>query len=520
MTATTNREVVLLYRRESQPDTALVEFLDRQLGQNGFSVFIDRHLTLGMDWAREIETRIRSADAIIPLLSADSIYSEMLGFEIESAHEAAQLQQGKPRLLPIRVNYTGPLPEPLSSILDPIQYFLWEGEQDDLGLFTELKEALRHLPEGGSDNAASSTEGRESTARFALLSAPQAAPAQARPPALEAIGGAVPLDSEFYVTRPADGELLSAISKRDSVVLIKGARQMGKTSLLARGLQYAREQAIPAVSTDLQKFNSADFKTVACLYLTMAESIADQLKLASDPADTWDQRRGPNANFERFLRREVLARLDTPLVWGLDEVDRLFVTPFGSEVFGLLRSWHNERALDPTCPWSRLTIAIAYATEAHLFITDMNQSPFNVGTRLLLEDFTPMQVAELNRRYHDPLKSQDELNRFCRLVGGHPYLVRRGLHELATRKLSFTAFEDQAARDEFFYGDHLRRMLVLLARDPELSAVMRGVLNGQPCPTPESFERLRSAGLVTGHFPQEARPRCRLYTMYLRRHLN
>ena len=517
MTATKQREVVLLYKRDSQPDTTLVEMLESHLAQEGYSVFIDRHLTLGMDWAREIEERIRSAEAIIPLLSADSIYSEMLAFEIETAHEAAQLQQGRPRLLPVRVNYTGPLPEPLASILDPIQYFLWEGDQDTLGLITELKEALKHLPE---TEAAPEAKAEERPAAPPPAARPAVTPEPGqRPPALEAIGGAVPLDSEFYVTRPADAELMAAISKRDSIVLIKGARQMGKTSMLARGLQYAREQTTPAVSTDLQKFNAENFKTADRLYLTMAESIADQLKLEAEPAATWDQRRGPNANFERFLRKEILGRLDTPLVWGLDEVDRLFATPFGSEVFGLLRSWHNERALDPTGPWSRLTVAIAYATEAHLFITDLNQSPFNVGTRLALEDFTPVQVADLNRRYHSPIKSQDELNRFYRLVGGHPYLVRRGLHELTTRKMSFDAFEDQAPRDEFFYGDHLRRMLVLLARDAALGRVMRGVLDGQPCPTPESFERLRSAGLVSGHYPQEARPRCRLYTMYLRRHL-
>lgn len=516
MTASKKREVVLLYKRESQPDTTLVEILESQLEQDGYSTFIDRHLTLGMDWAREIEARIRSADAIIPLLSPDSIYSEMLAFEIETAQEAAQLQQGQPRLLPVRLNYTGPLPEPLASILDPIQYFLWEGDQDNLGLITELKEGLKHLPEPQTPPQPKAAEAGPAPKPAESAAA---VPGHPRPPALEAIGGAVPLDSEFYVTRPADGELLAAISKRDSIVLIKGARQMGKTSMLARGLQYAREQKIPAVSTDLQKFNAENFKTVHRLYLTMAESIADQLNLEAEPAVSWDERRGPNANFERFLRKEVLSRLNSPLVWGLDEVDRLFVTPFGNEVFGLIRSWHNERALDPTGPWSRLTIAIAYATEAHLFITDINQSPFNVGTRLVLEDFTPLQVADLNRRYNSPIKSQDELNRFNRLVGGHPYLVRRGLHELATRKIPFGAFEDQAARDEFFYGDHLRRMLVLLARDPELSRIMRGVLDGQPCPTPESFERLRSAGLVTGHFPQEARPRCRLYTMYLRRHL-
>jgi hypothetical protein len=70
----------------------------------------------------------------------------------------------------------------------------------------------------------------------------------------------------------------------------------------------------------------------------------------------------------------VLGRIDGPVVWGLDEVDRLFSCEFGSEVFGLFRSWHNRRSLDPAGPWSRLTLALAYATEAYLFITDLNQS--------------------------------------------------------------------------------------------------------------------------------------------------
>jgi hypothetical protein len=64
----------------------------------------------------------------------------------------------------------------------------------------------------------------------------------------------------------------------------------------------------------------------------------------------------------------------------------LFSHKYASDIFSLFRSWHNLRALDPYGPWCRLTIAIAYATEAHLFISDLNQSPFNVGTRLTLED--------------------------------------------------------------------------------------------------------------------------------------
>jgi hypothetical protein len=487
---------------------------EAQLTQNGYSVFIDRHLTMGVDWAREIEEQIRSADVVIPLLSSDAIHSEMLGFEIETANETAQMNQGKPRLLPVRVNYTGPLPEPLSSILDHIQYYLWEGEQDNLGLVTELLDALKR-----TTVSETAETGKPGVTNAGVASRSVAAPGIVRPPALEVIGGAVPLDSEYYVPRPVDTELRSAMANHDSIILIKGARQMGKTSLLARGLQHARQQGDRAVSTDFQKFNAVNFTSVHRFYQTLAESLVEQLELDVSPVSFWDERRGPNANLERFLRREVLAKINTPLVWGLDEVDRLFGMPFSSEFFGLMRSWHNERALDPYGPWAKLSMAIAYATEAHLFITDMNQSPFNVGTRLSLDDFTPLHVADLNRRYHNPIKSQDDVNRFARLVGGHPYLVRRGLHELAGHKMSFDTFEEQAPRDEGIYGDHLRRILVLLVRDSALTDVMRGILAGQPCHSSDIFYRLRSAGIVTGHAPEDARPRCRLYTMYLRRHL-
>jgi hypothetical protein len=232
------------------------------------------------------------------------------------------------------------------------------------------------------------------------------------------------------------------------------------------------------------------------------------------------------------MRREVLARVETRLVWGVDEVDRLFSCRFASEVFGIFRSWHNERALDPAGPWSRLTLAMAYATEAHLFITDLNQSPFNVGTRLILEDFSLDQVADLNGRYathsasgEPPLRDAKELARYYRLVGGHPYLVRRGLHEMVTRDLGgprqrpIDAFELQADREEGILGDHLRRMLTALTRDPGLCEALRALLRGQPCPADGSFFRLRSAGVLSGEAADDARFRCEVYARYLRRHL-
>jgi hypothetical protein len=152
-------------------------------------------------------------------------------------------------------------------------------------------------------------------------------------------------------------------------------------------------------------------------------------------------------------------------------------------------------------------------------IENLNQSPFNVGEVLELSDFTSAQVADLNRRYDSPLRTECELAHFYRLVGGHPYLVRRGLHEMVSHGTPFALLHDRAARDEWIFGEHLRRMMVLLSRDPELSRCAGTALEGKPCPSDEAFYRLRSAGVLAGGSAQEARPRCCLYAAYLQRRL-
>lgn len=337
--------------------------------------------------------------------------------------------------------------------------------------------------------------------------------------ALEPVGGAVPLSSKFYIARLTDAEFQSALARRDSIVLVKGARQVGKTSLLARGLQYARETGAKVVLTDFQSLNAESLESIENLFLTLAGLMADQLELDVFPDEVWHAKLSPSINFERYLRREVLTKLSAPVVWGIDEVDQLFTCSFGSEVFGLFRSWHNKRALDPQGPWHRLTLAIAYATEAHLFITNLNQSPFNVGTRLQLEDFTTEQVGELNRRYDTPLRDTAEVTRFYKLVGGHPYLVRRGLYEMAAHGMALATLEGQAELEEGPYSDHLHRLRLSLLQDAALSDDVRAILRGQATPSADSFYRLRSAGLMVGETPQEIRPRCQLYATYLEKHL-
>ncbi len=484
--------IVILYSRGTYPDEELLHDLESRLAEEGWNVFVDRHLSVGVEWAAEVEERITGSDVLIALVSPQSIQSETLSLEVQIAAEVSR-RQGRPRLVPIYVDFDGALPPVLSPLIAATPPLAWKGPESTEELLRTLTAALRE-----GTGAPSSTASRK----------------------LEPVGGAVPLDSAFYVERDTDEAFRAAIARRDSIVLVKGARQMGKTSLLARGLQQARQAGARVILTDFQKLNEDDFDSPETLLIALGEWIADQLDLDVLPGDVWAPNHAPSVNFDLYLRREVLPELPGTVVWGMDEVDRLFGRPYSSEFFSLLRSWHYERSLDPTGPWNRFTLAIAYATEAHLFISDIHQSPFNVGTRLTLQDFTLEQVQDLNERYGSPLGSTRDLERYYRLVNGHPYLVRRGLHEMVVRELSVEQFEQQAGReDNGIFSDHLGRMLLLLGRDPEMCDAVREVLQGRPCPTLQTFYRLRSAGVIVGDLPREARLRCQLYRDYLSRHL-
>lgn len=483
-------QVALLYKRGAKPDEQVLQMLESRLAAAGFRVFIDRHITVGVAWASEIEKQLRSSLAVIPLISASSIGSEMLEYEVEMAHRMAGAQGGKPRLLPVRVAFSGALPahSALAAILDPLQYTLWQDERD-------------------SDRVAE--------AILAALREPHVA--VAAPDRLETAGGAVALDSPFYIERPADRDLQTTIAAGGTTILIKGARQMGKTSLLARGLQQARTTGANAVLLDLQGLTTAQLSTLDSFLFSLAAAMAVQLDIDPPSRSAWNPDFGSNMNLEIFLRRRALAERGGALILGLDEVDRLFATRYYAEVFGLFRSWHNLRSLDPSGPWSRLTLAMAYSTEAHLFITDPNQSPFNVGTRLELHDFTPAQAAELNQRYGRPLRD-DEVARLYRLVSGQPFLTRRSLDELASHALDLDTLVARADRQDGPFGDHLRRLLAALAAFPELMESTRLLLQGGQ-PAPDVFYRLRSLGLVTGDAYNVAHIRCSVYATFLARYL-
>ena len=144
-----------------------------------------------------------------------------------------------------------------------------------------------------------------------------------------------------------------------------------------------------------------------------------------------------------------------------------------------------------------MTLLITYATEAHLFITDLNQSPFNIGVRLELDDFTPAQMAELNERYGSPLASEEDVLQLHELTGGHPHLARRAYDWLVTSRGSIEDLDEAAADEDGPFADHLRRLLLLVVSQDKATLEEVGrMIKGQEPGDARIMYKLAAGGLL------------------------
>ncbi|HKY53371.1 MAG TPA: AAA-like domain-containing protein, partial [Anaerolineales bacterium] len=218
-----------------------------------------------------------------------------------------------------------------------------------------------------------------------------------------------------------------------------------------------------------------------------------------------------------YLLRHLLKEIGTvPILLAMDEVERMFASPFRSDFFSMLRSWHNNRARGGD--WVRLNLSLVTSTEPYQFIADLNQSPFNVGQVIELVDFTLGQISDLNHRHHDPL-TEDQLRQLYDLLCGHPYLTRRALYLLASKRTPFAELIANACEDDGPFGDHLRNHLFRMSNQEKLKAGLVQVIKNQRCSDEHIFFQLRGAGLAK-RVGNDVIPRNPLYADYFKKRLN
>lgn len=513
------QRVFISYKRNARPDEAIAMYLARFLSDQGKQVFIDQKLKVGMDWINEIHDQIAQSDFLVVLLSPESMKSDMVLEEVRFA-DLQWRDTGRPRILPIRLSYEGPLPYPLDEYLRPLQYALWLSEADTPFVARRILNAIegtetlhRH------SDALSSTTVWQTISKSTAAGQPIAEPVSNFDPRLilEVPGGLVDLESPFYIERRADVRFKRELDMAGTVITIRAPRQMGKTSLLMRGIEYARQQGSPILFFDFQMIDPTYLQTLDFFLHYMALSVAIALKIKPENVDSvWQIPLSPKERLTRFLEDYVLQPLTRPIILAIDEADRLFEATFRQEFFSLIRAWFTKmRGFNPL--WKRLNVALVISTQPYLLIDDINQSPFNVGLKIDLEDFTLEQVQDLNQRHGMPL-NEPELLDMMTLLGGHPYLVRQALYTLVDEGITWVEMARVATTEAGPFSSHLRQYIWRLWDNPQLVEAIKNILlNKQPYADQITLTRLNAAGLIRQDESGRYRCRCQLYDTYFRR---
>ncbi|MCP4424626.1 MAG: toll/interleukin-1 receptor domain-containing protein [Chloroflexi bacterium] len=498
------------YNSRAEQDSALAAYLHEFLAEQGHHTFIDKGMRAGTNWLDELDWQIKTADFLLVILSKDSGDSEMVQQEVQRAYDYRK-QRGYPQILPVRLAYEGMLPYSIDAYVNSTQYTVWESEADNVGLGEEILAAidgrLPHRPSIQIDTTQAeiilSEDG--SAVSDSTVSAPLS---EFDPRELVVPGGAVTWRDKLYVKRDSDVQLENEISKWGATITIRAPRQTGKTSLLMRGIRHASQNKAQVVFFDFQGLGKEQLASSDIFLHELASSICHELRLdTADLEKVWSRSLGAQNKLTYFLEDHILPAFDVPIVLAIDEADSLLQSEFHKDFFGLLRSWHNRRARYEA--WEKLNIVLVISTEPYLLIDDLDQSPFNVGLRLDLADFTEAQVHDLNRRHGSPVPTR-HIPDLMKLLNGHPYLTRKFFYALLTEKRNLM---DVVASDDGPFGDHLRRLHWALHDQPELRAALKQIIRNGRCHNQTALHRLLRAGLVKGSGDAYA-CRCNLYQYY------
>ncbi len=545
------RRFFICYKSYTQPDHQLANYLFAFFKKLGHEVAIDPSWAHGQAHPVELSQSLESSDFLLVLLSEQSVDSEMMRAEIKKANQYYQ-RQGKPESLLVRINYEGLLPYSIETFLEPKATFIWQNETDHERIGYEILSLVEgnDLPTKAipvqpkpqtakpeaprpkrtiTDEIIVSEDGRrvhneqtlfppmpEFDPRFLEIRAILVDKDE-----LFAPGGAVKLQDRLYVERQGDQQLTFQLQRKmGTTTTIRAPRQMGKSSLLVRGVHQALQKGAKVAYVDLQGTDYDYLKSLNNFLHHLATLIFRKLHLdVADVEKFWRPSLGAKDNLTYLLEDYVLSP-HTPIVLALDEVDLLLQNGqnFHTEFFALLRSWHNNRASDfEGKGWDKFYIVMAISTEPYLLIQDVHQSPFNVGETITLTDFDPTQTFALNWKHGKAVKST-ELGEFMELLSGHPYLTRKALYTMVTQELSWPDFLKIVDTDLSPFGDHLRHHWLLVNDKPGLPDALREVISAERCSNEIAAIRLVKAGLIK-KVGKQYLCRCGLYRNYFKEKL-
>ena len=242
-------------------------------------------------------------------------------------------------------------------------------------------------------------------------------------------GGAVQAGGGIYLERDADRDLLRHCLAGDFTYILT-SRQMGKSSLMYRAAEQLAQQGVVPTIIDLTELGAQT--TADQWYKGFLLRVQEQLDLRESASAWWDahQEYAFAQRLIRYLREVALVERPERLVLFVDEIDTTLRLDFTDDFFAAIRFLYQNRALDAEL--ERISFVLIGVATPNDLIKDAARTPFNIGRRIELTDFTTQEAAVLAGHLAVPPDTAGAfIDAILRWTSGHPYLTMRALRSLA-----------------------------------------------------------------------------------------
>lgn len=250
-----------------------------------------------------------------------------------------------------------------------------------------------------------------------------------RAPGFFVSGGTVPVDSPSYVQRAADAALFESL-QAGKFCYVLNSRQMGKSSLCVRTMARLGVAGTKTAFVDLTKIGGRNV-TPDQWYAGLIVEVGRALGLRQEMLRAWqaDRDLSPMQRFFSSLRDVALERIAEPVAIFVDEIDSVRSLSFSAtEFFAGIRECYNRRVHDAV--YKRLTFCLLGVAVPGDLMADVTTTPFNIGERVVLGDFTEQEARPLAVGLGP--NGEAALQRVFHWTGGHPFLTQSLASKLAT----------------------------------------------------------------------------------------
>ncbi len=326
-------------------------------------------------------------------------------------------------------------------------------------------------------------------------------------------GGALPADHPSYVEREADRQAVQE-ARQGNYLCITAPRQVGKTSLLNRLAAQVDQWGWRCCQIDLTEFLGFE---KAEWFEKLGRQLGKELRCA--PASPLQSQ----LDMKEFLLHQFGLAQDrrARLALMFDEIGALRDCSFSDEFLGTLRALFNHRDGYP----GRLVLAFAGAVDTDTLVSNPDISPFDVSTKIQLDDFTPEETRQLTCRLDDLKVPVDDAVHDCiyEWTSGQPCLTQFVCKTLGdwvgSRRIS-TIFPDsvkQVVQEKLFSPrprdnniGHVRRAIERL-REPAASLWNRLIAGEAISAHEPGYYALYLTGAATDDIHGGVRIRNRIY---------